>query len=73
MKRIIFLKLLIILIITFIMSLPLISLTSFSSSIKVREYIEGKFPPIFIFYLASLEELDENEMEFIDLLEELPG
>lgn len=71
MKRVIFLKLLIILLITFIM--PLISLTSFSSSIKVREYIEGKFPPIFIFYLASLEELDENEMEFIDLLEGLPG
>jgi N-acetylmuramoyl-L-alanine amidase len=72
MKRIIFLKLLIILIITFIMSLSLISLTSFSSTLKVREYIEGKFPSIFIFYLASLEELDENEMEFIDLLEELP-
>lgn len=54
------------------MSLSLISLTSFSSTLKVREYIEGKFPSIFIFYLASLEELDENEMEFIDLLEELP-
>jgi N-acetylmuramoyl-L-alanine amidase len=41
-------------------------------NVKVREYLEGKFPAIFTIYLASLEELDDDEIEFIDLLEELP-
>ena len=52
--------------------LLLISFTSTgSSSINVKDYIEGKFPAIFNIYLASLGELDEGEKEFIDLLEEL--
>jgi hypothetical protein len=47
--------------------------TSFASaSINVKDYIEGKFPVIFNIYLASLDDLDEDEKEFIDLLEELP-
>jgi len=45
---------------------------AFSATIHVREYLEGKFPAIFTIYLASLEELDDDEIEFIDLLEELP-
>jgi len=53
--------------------LLLISFTSTgSSSINVKDYIEGKFPAIFNIYLASLGELDEGEKEFIDLLKELP-
>ena len=53
--------------------LLLINFTSIgSSSINVKDYIEGKFPAIFNIYLASLGELDEGEKEFIDLLEELP-
>ena len=46
--------------------------TVFSDNINVREYLEGKFPAIFTIYLASLAELDDDEIEFIDLLEELP-
>ncbi|MDD3818355.1 MAG: type VI secretion system-associated protein TagO [Bacteroidales bacterium] len=38
----------------------------------VKDYIKGKFPVIFNIYLASLDDLDEDEKEFIDLLEELP-
>jgi len=43
-----------------------------SEAIDVKEYIKGKFPVIFNIYLASLEELDEYEKEFIDLLQNLP-
>lgn len=45
---------------------------SLSSSLNVREYLEGRFPAIYAIYLASLGELDIYEMQFIDLLEELP-
>jgi len=45
---------------------------SLSSSVNVRNYLEGRFPSIYIIYLFSLEDLDSEEMEFIDLLEELP-
>jgi type VI secretion system protein VasI len=43
-----------------------------SEPIDVKEYIKGKLPLIFNIYLASLEELDEYEKEFIDLLQKLP-
>jgi N-acetylmuramoyl-L-alanine amidase len=66
MKRIICTLLLLIFI------LSIIYITSFSSPMNVREYLNGKFPTIFIFYLASLEDLDTSETEFIDLLEKLP-
>ncbi|OFW54917.1 MAG: hypothetical protein A2163_05235 [Actinobacteria bacterium RBG_13_35_12] len=52
--------------------LRIFSITSFSSPVNVREYLNGKFPAIFSFYLASLEDLDTYETEFIDLLEKLP-
>ena len=52
--------------------LQIFSITSFSSPVNVREYLNGKFPAIFSFYLASLEDLDIYETEFIDLLEKLP-
>ena len=44
-----------------------------SANLEVREYLEGKFPAIFIIYLSSLEDLDEYEKEFIDLLEKIPA
>lgn len=47
-------------------------MTSFSATIQVREYLNGRFPAIYSIYLASLGELNAEEMEFIDLLEELP-
>jgi len=43
-----------------------------SQTINVKDYIKDKFPSIFNFYLSSLEELDQYEKEFIDLLEKLP-
>jgi len=43
-----------------------------SETIDVKDYIKGKFPSIFSFYLSSLEDLDSYEKEFIDLLEKLP-
>ncbi len=49
-----------------------IGLTS-TAALQLREYLEGKFPSIFIIYLASLEDLDEYEKEFIDLLEKIPA
>lgn len=53
--------------------LVLINFTSVSStSVNVKDYIKGKFPVIFNIYLASFDELDAHEKEFIDLLEELP-
>lgn len=42
-------------------------------TIEVKDYIKGKFPVIFNIYLASLGELDQDEKEFIDLLQALPG
>lgn len=43
-----------------------------SPAIDVKDYIKDRFPSTFIFYLSSLEELDQYEKEFIDLLQELP-
>jgi S1-C subfamily serine protease len=43
-----------------------------SGTIDVKDYIKGKLPSIFSFYLSSLEDLDLNEKEFIDLLQKLP-
>jgi len=43
-----------------------------SGTIDVKDYIKDKFPSIFSFYLSSLEELDQYEKKFIDLLEKLP-
>ncbi len=60
------------LILILIFILPIHNYISLSATINVREYLEGKFPAIFTIYLASLEELDDDEIEFIDLLEELP-
>jgi DNA-binding beta-propeller fold protein YncE len=42
-----------------------------SETIKVKDYIKGKFPVIFNIYLSPLGELDEYEKEFIDLLQNL--
>jgi len=43
-----------------------------SQTINVKDYIHGKLSPIFSFYLSSLEDLNQYEKEFIDLLGELP-
>ncbi len=67
MKRNIFI-LLIVTIILIIFS----TLMFASGTINVRDYIKGKLPSIFSFYLSSLEELDLYEKEFIDLLQKLP-
>lgn len=45
----------------------------YSFAIDVKEYLEDRFPSIFVIYLGALEELDEYEKEFIDLLEKIPG
>ena len=44
-----------------------------SGTIDVKDYIKGKFPSVFSFYLSSLENLDLFEKEFIDLLQRLPS
>jgi len=67
MKRNIFISL----IVAFI--LIVFSTSIFSSGIiDVKDYIKGKLPSVFSFYLSSLEELDSYEKEFIDLLQKLP-
>jgi len=43
-----------------------------SESINVKDYIKDKFPSVFNIYLSSLEELDQYEKEFIDILQYLP-
>src|SRR5665648_731852 len=43
-----------------------------SETIKVKDYIKGKFPIIFGLYLSSLGDLDLEEKAFLDLLEKLP-
>jgi len=57
--------------IVFILTTLLFSTVS-SQTIKVKDYILGKFPSVFSFYLSSLEDLDSYEKEFIDLLQKLP-
>lgn len=58
-----------------LISFLLISATGISSlaALEVNDYLENKFPAIFTFYLASLEDLDEDEIEFIDILETIPA
>ena len=54
-------------------SILIVSLVpGFTETIEVKDYIKGKFPVIFNIYLSSLEELDQEEKEFIDLLANLP-
>jgi len=61
------------LLIIIIISISCLSLTvSSSQTINVNDYIKDKFPPIFRFYLSSLQDLDPYEKEFIDLLQKLP-
>ena len=61
-----------------ILLIVMIILIVFSTSIfafgtiDVKDYIKGKLPSVFSFYLSSLEDLDSYEKEFIDLLEKLP-
>ena len=43
-----------------------------ADTIEVKDYIKGKFPLKFAIYLSSLDKLDQNEKEFLDLLEKLP-
>jgi len=53
--------------------LIILSILAFAlETIEVKDYIKGKFPVIFNIYLASLGELDQEEKEFIDLLQNLP-
>jgi len=47
-------------------------LSASSQTVSVEDYIKGKFPSIFGFYLSSLEDLDLYEKDFIDLLQKLP-
>ncbi|RXG63381.1 tetratricopeptide repeat protein, partial [Candidatus Atribacteria bacterium 1244-E10-H5-B2] len=68
-KNITFLLLVIIIISIFCLSL----IVSSSQTINVKDYIKDKFLSAFILYLYSLEDLDSDEKEFIDLLENLPG
>ncbi|MBA7587221.1 hypothetical protein ES708_29240 [subsurface metagenome] len=51
--------------------LIIFSISIFAETIDVKDYIKGKFPSIFSFYLSSLENLDSYEKEFIDLLQKL--
>ncbi len=44
-----------------------------ANPIDIKDYIKDKFPLTFTLYLSSLEGLDEEEKEFIDLLEQLPA
>jgi hypothetical protein len=61
------------LLVAIIISISCLSLTvSSSQTINVKDYIKDKFPPIFNFYLSSLQDLDSYEKEFIDLLQKLP-
>ena len=54
-------------------SILIVSLVpGFTETIEVKDYINGKFPVIFNIYLSSLGELDQEEKEFIDLLQNLP-
>lgn len=57
--------------ITTLIIIVLLSLTICSKTINVKNYIKGKFPQNYEIYLFLLEELDQNEKEFLDLLEKV--
>ncbi len=59
------------LLVTIFISISCLTVSS-SQTINVKDYIKDKFPPIFSFYLSSLEDLDSYKKEFIDSLENLP-
>jgi hypothetical protein len=60
------------LLVTIVISVFCLAVSS-AEAINVKDYIKNKFPAVFSFYLSSLEELDQYEKEFIDLLRKLPG
>ena len=66
MKKIIYLILIAALV------LCLFCIISFSSPLNLQEYIGGKFSSVFNLYLESFDELNREEIEFIDLLLNLP-
>jgi len=69
-----FLRLSIALIFFFALLISYSNLTIFASeAINVKDYIKYKFPSvIYNIYLSSLDELDQYEKEFIDILQNLP-
>jgi len=76
-KRLSLTKLFLRLSITLILSLNIISSPNStilaSETINVKDYIKDKFPSvIYNIYLASLDELDPYEKEFIDMMQNLP-
>ncbi|MDD2353573.1 MAG: hypothetical protein PHX56_08495 [Atribacterota bacterium] len=68
MKKYNFIYLIVIILLLFLVNVTIIA----SELINVKDYIKGRFPVIFNIYLASFDDLDEDEKEFIDLLEKLP-
>jgi len=76
-KRLSLIKLFLRLSIALIFSIGLISSPNStilaSETINIKDYIKDKFPSvIYNIYLASLDELDQYEKEFIDILQNLP-
>ena len=68
-----FLRLSIALIFSFNLISSLNSTILASETINLKNYIKDKFPSvIYNIYLASLDELDPYEKEFIDILQNLP-
>jgi hypothetical protein len=69
-----FLRLSIALIFSLGLIISYLNLSIFASeTINVKDYIKDKFPSvIYNIYLASLDELDQYEKEFIDILQNLP-
>lgn len=73
MKSSINLRLLLILILSLVLINYIYLITPASESINVKDYIQQyNFPAIVQIYLKPLEELDQSEKEFIDLLQGLP-
>jgi len=68
-----FLKISIILIFFLALIFCLNSTVLASETMNTKNYIKDKFPSIiYHIYLASLDELDQYEKEFIDILQNLP-
>ncbi len=47
-------------------------ISSLANPVNIREYLNGRFPAVYVLYLDSLDDLDAYEKEFVDLLEILP-